>query len=220
MLAGLGGTVNLNADLFSQTVTSRNLRLQPGLRRGADRRHQLRARQELALLGGVPRATAGERHSSGADRAQRSGNLDLTVNGVLDYSPHQVALGAQIPIIEDLKISFDLVWQHWSVSPNPAMSIDVTTNGGVITPLGLDKVLAIQTNDPPPGFTDTLTPAASIQYDPPGHMWVIRAGYAYRPTYVPNQVYSTNYLDADAHIVGLGCTFRFYDALGRSSRIR
>ena len=213
VLAGLGGTVNLNADLFAQSVTSRNLSFSLdyavaptagiSIEPTKDLRFSVAYRGPLQVNVTLP----AQIELSGL------GNLDFTVNGVLDYTPHQVSAAAQIPIVEGLKISLDLLWQHWATSPNPAIQLDVSTGGAVLDGLGLSSILGLKTNDPPPGFTDTLTPSASIVYVPPGHMWVLRAGYAYRPTYVPNQVASTNYLDADAHIIATGVTFRFYDAL-------
>lgn len=139
------------------------------------------------------------------------GTLFLDVGGLVHYTPHELSFGAQYVVDDRLSLSADLLWSMWRFAPYPATSVAVDYGGEVPESVGLDEALTFRTRDPATGFQDTLTPSISAQYVLPDDMTRLRVGYAYRPTYVPNQRQASNYLDATAHVVGLGLTLAIID---------
>jgi long-subunit fatty acid transport protein len=211
MLAALTGTVNFSVDLANKKVNQRDISfdLKPGIApafgvtveplKGWRLAFAYRGALELTVglptnidLGGV--------------------GVTLGINGTVLYSPQQFSFGTQYALSSQWKLAFDVKYELWSQAPFPGVQLSVAPNGDVSTMLGLDK-LGFSTNDPSARFTNIVVPSISVEYAFPDSGIRLRGGYAFRPTYVPNQVGTTNYLDSDAHILGLGATFQFNDPL-------
>jgi len=139
------------------------------------------------------------------------GTLELTIAGVMHYAPPQASVGVQWAALDDWTFSADLKAELWGFAPNPALSVDVKVSGEVAEGLGLDDALSFRTNDGSPGFVHVLVPSASFEYRLPDKVSVLRGGYAWRPTHVPDQDKGTNWLDASAHVLGFGASLRFED---------
>lgn len=146
------------------------------------------------------------------------GSLDLWGRGVIHYTPHQLTGGVQYEVNDRLTLAFDLNYSLWSRAPYPALDVDVALGGEIVEGLGLDEVFTFGSNDPKHGFTDTLSPSFAAEFLFPDGVTRMRAGYAFRPTFVPNQVHDSNFLDNNAHVVGLGATFHLTDPTGVFSR--
>lgn len=212
VLAGLSGDVDFRVDLFARRVDRRNL--------------DFRLNTVVAPVAGFTitpvsqlRLSFNYRGAIGLDIRQPNtialgdlGTLQLDVAGTVHYSPHQLAVGASFQPSDALRISLDAKLDLWSLSPYPAAAVNVSLVGQVPEALGLDKVLSFGTKDPATGFANTLTSAAAIEYTFRDRVTRLRGGYAFRPTYVPDQVKSiSNFLDSSAHVIGLGATFQFHD---------
>jgi long-subunit fatty acid transport protein len=214
MLAALGGRIDFDMELFEKRVERRDLiaamRTTPTLVAGAmftpneTIRVGLAYRQANLLEVTLP-TTVG---------LGDVGTLFLDVRSLMHYTPHELALGASVRPSEDLRVSFDLRWHLWSLAPNPAVGVRVELRGEVPEGLGLDRAFNFTAPDPATGFANTLTPSVAAEYRLPGGGTWLRAGYALRPTFVPNQVQSSsNWLDNTAHVLGFGASIRFLDPL-------
>lgn len=214
VLAGLVGDVDFDIDLFERRVEKRELtfdlvtRIAPNVGVIVTPLDRLR-------LGFVFRG------SSRLDISQPTvlglgdmGTLNLLIEGTVHYTPQQFGFGATFDVLERLSLSLDLRYHRWSQAPHPAVSVKVGLDGEVPEGLGLDEVMAFETNDAPPGFQDILVSALAVEYTFPDESTQVRGGYAWRPSYVPDQVRRTNYLDASSHLLGVGATFRFHDPTG------
>ena len=153
-------------------------------------------------------------------------SLDIGASGTLMYSPHTIALGASGEVMPGLTVGLDFQYQLWSLAPVPDFDVSIVANaapGSIVGPfLG---ILTGSTIQPQPKFVNTLTPSATVEYAWDEHRYAVRAAYSYRPTYVPAPGYAPtglesptvveeDYLDVNAHIVGLGGTIRVYDRVG------
>jgi long-subunit fatty acid transport protein len=102
----------------------------------------------------------------------------------------------------------DLTWANWSAFQNPAAHLDIALTlqippalGGLaLPPLPSGTALANA------NFHDTFVPRLGVEWRIPVsiHTFALRAGYRYDPSPVPNQVASSNYMDATRHVFSLG----------------
>jgi hypothetical protein len=135
------------------------------------------------------------------------GPLNIGATGTVLYSPHTISLGVKVQPIEGLTVGLDVRYELWSLAPVP--DFDLSINGSGI----LQSIVDSRTAQPNIPFNNTITPTAAAQYTFCDHMFTIRGAYSYRPTYVPqpgfyptgtaNQPADENYLDTNAHIVGI-----------------
>ncbi|MDW8281391.1 MAG: hypothetical protein RMK29_06740 [Myxococcales bacterium] len=114
----------------------------------------------------------------------------LTIEGVAQYDPLQVAGEAALRLSERLLVAVQLVWKHMSAFPPP-----------------LGKATAGADDPPPPGFHDTVVPRLSLEW----HMAeqgraTLRLGYFFEWSPTPRDEVGRALLDADRHVVcaGLG----------------
>ena len=137
-------------------------------------------------------------------------NFDLGIisllvqgQGLQWYTPHELSVGASWRPIPPLSVQFDATWALWSGAPD--QSTQVTIQPSVLLP---------EVKNPPvePGFSDIIIPRLGIEYRPLPDL-PLRVGYLYYPTPVPSQVYQTNLIDADRHIITMGAGYRFKDPL-------
>lgn len=212
VLAGLSGTVDFQIDLLAKRVDRRNL--------------DFALKTTAAPIAGFTVTPTDKLRLSFAYRGALSlalsqpniinlgdiGTLVLDVSGVVHYTPHELAAGVSFEPTESLRVMVDAKFAMWSLAPYPAAQVQVKLQGQVPEALGLDKALSFGTKDPSPGFKNTLTPSVAVEYTFPDKVTRLRGGYAFRPTYVPDQVLSrSNFLDNSAHVLGLGATFQFHD---------
>ena len=100
------------------------------------------------------------------------------------WNPHQVSGGFAFFPTEALRVGLDLTWADWSAYLDPTWYSPVL------------------------GFSDTFTPRFGLEYRFATGV-LLRGGYYFQPTPVPEQRQVSNYLDCDKHVfsVGLGYTF-------------
>jgi len=71
------------------------------------------------------------------------------------------------------------------------------------------EILSMQ--DPPdPDFDDIFIPRIGVEYILNKH-FVLRSGYIYQPTSVPDQKGMSNYLDSNKHVISFGGGVTFHD---------
>lgn len=214
VLAGLEGVVDFDMDLFERRIEKRDLtfdlitRVSPTL--GVIVTPAEKLRVGLSFRG-----------SNQLDVSQPNviglgdvGTLDLIVEGTVHFTPQQFAAGVSYEVRERLKLNVDLRAHRWSQAPHPAVQVKVGIKGEVPEGLGLDEVLTFQTNDPDPGFVTIVVPSFAAEYTFPDKVTQVRGGYAFRPSYVPDQTGRSNFLDTNTHLLGLGATFQFQDPSG------
>ena len=100
------------------------------------------------------------------------------------WKPHQVSLGAALLPVQSLRLALDLTWADWSDYLDPMWY------------------------RPAEPFRDTWTPRLGVEYGFESGI-LLRAGYAFQPSPVPEQTQESNYLDSDKHVfsAGIGYTF-------------
>jgi long-chain fatty acid transport protein len=141
------------------------------------------------------------------------GTLNLSVNAISHYAPHQVSFGAAYDITDQLTVSVDGDYQHWSAAPSPYVSLSVDLAGPTLAALGIDKALDLNSPATPPGFVNTLGVRLGGEYRF-SERFAARLGGSYRPTPVPLQnVVGTNLLDGNAVGLSAGIGFNFPDPL-------
>ncbi len=132
---------------------------------------------------------------------------------ILDfYTPRQVGLG--VGYTHPRAAAYlDLTWNQWSKAIPSVAYIDeenTTVNIGVVD---LDAQAYNARDYDPLGWRDTWTLRVGGEIRPPSHRMdnpfeeigvVLRAGYSYDPTYVPDQTGLTNFLDSDVHMFAAG----------------
>jgi len=144
-------------------------------------------------------------------------DLHIDTSFVVQYTPHQMTLGASYLIEEvGILLSAELTYALWSQAPDPSPTSRLDVKGELFEGTGLADALAA----PAPGqerpvdlaFRDVLSPRVGLeaQID----IWRIRAGYALRPSPAPVQTSGTNYIDGTSHSFGLGVGVRWKDPWG------
>ncbi|MBL8920794.1 MAG: outer membrane protein transport protein [Myxococcaceae bacterium] len=210
---GGGGGALANVDLFSRNVKVKELdaalttRLAPTFGISVTPLKQLRFgatyRWEIMLPVTIPAIV----------ELEGIGNLNLSVNAISHWSPHQVSFGAAWDITEQLTVSLDGEYQHWSSAPSPYVSLNVDLAGPTLAALGIDKALDLNSPATPPGFVNTLGFRLGGEYRV-SERFAARLGGSYRPTPVPLQnVTGSNLLDGNAIGLATGIGFNFPDPL-------
>ncbi len=123
--------------------------------------------------------------------------LDLT--SVFLYTPRQWVLGLSWRPSRDLLCSCDVSYNEWSRYRVPSLSIN--------TQIDIPLVVLKQGVNEDPHFKDTITPRFGLEYyayHGTAIDGILRAGYFFEPTPVPDQRGRTNYLDADRHVFNWG----------------
>jgi long-subunit fatty acid transport protein len=73
------------------------------------------------------------------------------------------------------------------------------------------NIVDVHSESVPLNAVDVFVPRVGFEYEL--GQFELRAGYFYRPTPIPTQVYQTNFVDSDAHVVTLGAAWTFRDSL-------
>jgi long-subunit fatty acid transport protein len=140
------------------------------------------------------------------------GSLNLQVHGLAQYWPHVFSGAVALKVTEHLMVTAQADYLLWSRAPNDQVSVAVVPTGAVLTALGLDSLLSVQSNDAKMGFANILVPHLAVEYSAADWLTVRAGGYV-RPAVTPDQDGTTNYLDNFTECVGAGATFRFTDPL-------
>lgn len=141
------------------------------------------------------------------------GTLNLQVAAISHYAPHQVSFGAAWDITDQLTVTLDGEYQHWSAAPSPYVSLTVDLSGPTLAALGIDKALDLNSPAPNPGFVNTFGFRVGGEYRV-SERFAARLGGYYRPTPVPLQnVANSNILDGNAVGLATGIGFNFSDPL-------
>lgn len=155
---------------------------------------------------------------------EQVGRLDVLVEGVSLYTPPQLAVGLgweSAPAPDPgVSVEVGLTWEGWSSAPPPGAKFRLAVDDRYLQPPDPndpqdtpDAIIDVEAPLIPLGAIDTVTPRLGIEWRPSDH-WALRAGYAWRPTPLPDPIYQTNTLDSGAHVASLGVGFQFVDPTG------
>ena len=140
------------------------------------------------------------------------GRVVTTVYGQALYMPPEYAFGVRWVPRTDLRLMFQLDYELWSQSPDPAARFSGLVDGSALGFGG--ETLAHTPTDL--GAVDTLSPRIGAEYDV-NSVVGLRMGYAFLPTPLPNQTGSNNYVDSNAHQLGLGAVYALRNPWARKS---
>ncbi|MCX5868375.1 MAG: outer membrane protein transport protein [Proteobacteria bacterium] len=121
----------------------------------------------------------------------------------VSYTPRHVNFGVYYSPIDRLNLVADLFWYQWSDFPNPAPSIKISSD---VTILPQPKFVP----NPDPNFSNTFSPNLGAEYKLTPKV-MLRGGYSFVPTPVPDQKGESNFLDKNRHILALGTGILFQD---------
>lgn len=120
-------------------------------------------------------------------------SIPLTLETITFFTPQQVQLGAAVNVTDRLLLAFDLLWCNWSAYDDIYL---VVTSSVAQTPTRVDADLR-----------DTFSPRLGAEFVATDWL-LLRAGYAYRTSSVPDQDGEpTNLVDGDKHTFTLGAGF-------------
>lgn len=159
----------------------------PAVRIGATYRGQLSLDLALDILANV--SVAGV----------VTGDALIALRATNYFTPQRVTGGVAVDLMPDLTVSGELTWANWAAYPMGIADLRVLVALDITPPL-------VQTDNPPPDFDNTLSGRLGIEYRHPtgSTEYALRAGYAYLPSPVPEQVGLTSFADNDRHVLSLG----------------
>jgi len=100
------------------------------------------------------------------------------------WNPQQVSTGAAFSPVDSLWVSLDLTWADWS------------------------DYMDSMWYSPAPRFSDNFAPRVGMEYGLHNGI-ILRAGYYFQASPVPEQTLESNYLDNDKHVVSTGMGYTF-----------
>jgi hypothetical protein len=128
--------------------------------------------------------------------------IDLDVDAVELFAPHELVLGGALLLPKNVLASLDLQWSHWSGWRGPFVT--VTSQ--------LPLVGALDAKPPPVAFTDTFSFRAGVEWTAFEHARValkLRGGYGFETQAAPSsQPGVTNLLDGPKHRLAVGAGVR------------
>jgi long-subunit fatty acid transport protein len=131
--------------------------------------------------------------------------LDLVT--LSNFSPRTWTGGLQVDLFERHKLAIDLQYAQWSEAPSPFLRVTNDIDGEGLERLGFGDALDApgpgQERVVSPGFVDTF----NVRVGGEGEVMagvVVRGGYAWRPTPVPDQTTGSNIVDNSAHTLAVG----------------
>lgn len=134
--------------------------------------------------------------------------ITMPVHMIANFSPRTFTAGLGVEILEHARLGVDLQYAAWSEAPTPYLAAEVYPHGDGVDDLGLLGALEApgpgQSRIAPAGFVDTVNVRAGGELSLVDDLVALRAGYAYRPTPVPDQTTGTNIADATAHVIATG----------------
>jgi len=139
---------------------------------------------------------------------------------IIDYfTPRQIAIGTAYRH-ERFALYTDLTWNQWSKAHPSVGHIDVDETEVKIGLVDLDPSVSNARTIEPLDWRDTWVFRVGCEITPPEtpvnnkfkHVgFVFRGGYAYDPTWVPEQTGLTNFMDSDHHVASFGAGIRVGD---------
>ncbi|MHB8876843.1 MAG: OmpP1/FadL family transporter, partial [Myxococcaceae bacterium] len=144
------------------------------------------------------------------------GAIEVTVDGVMHFSPNTVVAGASAKLLGDrLLVAVDLGWEQWSKTP-PMVAVIGIKMPGTLTALGFNPDVISRPVEM--NFRDTLVPRVGAEWMALERV-ALRAGYSYRPSPIPDQAGRANFLDADTHVLSAGAGYAFDDPIGWAKQL-
>lgn len=168
------------------------------------------ARYRGALAVGLDLATQAEVRVSGNPL---NGTTTVGVAGQSGYVPATWDIGARWDAARGVRLLGALQLARWSEAPAAAADLSLSVRLG----LSPGQLMARFVR---PALRDTLSPRAGLEVAPTacGGRLKLRAGYAYSPSPVPEQVGLATWADAPAHIASAGIGLDWGSAWGVSMR--
>lgn len=149
--------------------------------------------------------------------------VQMIIDGVVNYTPNTAVIGTAWTFAETLTASVDVQWVQWSAAPAPSPKVTMDIQGEDAEILGLDEGLDLPADGVErvldPGFRDVWIPRVGLELALLEGALHLRAGYALRPSHVPDQTTGSNYADGTTHQLagGLGYSGRdpwqFFDGV-------
>jgi hypothetical protein len=140
------------------------------------------------------------------------GALNLQVRGLAQYWPHVFSGAVSFNLTPRLLVAVQADYLLWSRAPNDQVQVKVIPTGAVLSTLGVDTLLTVNSGDAKMGFANILIPHLALEWQSADWL-TLRAGGFVRPAVTPDQNGTTNYLDNFTESVGAGATFQFHDPL-------
>lgn len=135
--------------------------------------------------------------------------LDLVT--LSNFSPRTWTGGLQLDLLQKIKLAVDMQYAQWSEAPSPFLRVSNDIDGEGLERLGFGEALDApgpgQERVVSPGFVDTLNVRVGGEGEVVDGV-VVRAGYAWRPTPVPDQTSGSNIVDNSAHTIAVGAGVR------------
>jgi hypothetical protein len=128
-----------------------------------------------------------------------TGTATVALRSVSYFTPMRATVGAALHPRDDLTLTGDLTWEHWSALGSGVPDLRVLLALDIQPPL----VSSIQ---PPANFHDIVTPRAGAEWQT-GTLR-LRAGAAYLPTPVPPQTGLTSFADGARVLATAGAGLR------------
>ena len=139
---------------------------------------------------------------------------------ILDYfTPRQLAMGTALRK-DFFTVYVDLTWNQWSKAAPSVGRIDQSDTEVKIGLVDMDPRVVNAREIDPLEWRDTWVVRTGFEITPEPRPLnnrfkeigvVFRAGYAYDPTWIPEQTGLTNFMDSDHHLVSFGAGVRVGD---------
>jgi len=133
--------------------------------------------------------------------------LTLTTVSQDHFQPATFTVGAFAQVTSRLALAFDMAWFQWSKFPNPAAVVTLDYDLKDFNSL-------FDIPDPPPlpnlNYSDIIVPRIGVEYLAVSSAKtdvMVRGGYSFEASPVPEQVGQTNHIDNDKHTFSMGATY-------------
>lgn len=152
----------------------------------------------------------GDIGSPGQPPIVQNGSLVAGTSSTDMFQPWQLTAGAAARLWRPVLITFDLTFARWSEYPVPATAVDFRLDAGIFN----DQVMIPAPRQyPAPRFSDVVIPRVGVEaevLDGPKLGLLLRGGWSYEPTPVPEQFGEETLADSDKHTfaTGLGIELR------------
>lgn len=133
------------------------------------------------------------------------------------YSPDQYSVGAAWRPIDPILLTGDLTLARWSSYTPPFSDVTISFRDPALQKLASKPVVGAPFNHigyAAANFKDITIPRIGVELTPLSFL-ALRAGYAFRPSPVPNQTFVSNIEDGDTQILsgGFGITYAFPESI-------
>jgi hypothetical protein len=129
------------------------------------------------------------------------------------FTPARGVVGANYRFKENILVTTDLVWMKWSEYVPPFNAVRITIKNSKLRKLieDTESLMGTRLTSIEPQkiqFKDTINPMVGVEYRVVPDI-ALRAGYAYKPTPVPDQTGISNILDSDKQTFSAGFGYDF-----------